>query len=242
MVNFYSIKSWNSYYFVPGAEYLNLNGLMNVENPLVNCCIYYEMKDTGNYYELNAFVTKEEIFEFYDKYPTVNKILLNPFLNNEELFIGYGVNNIEQSPFDYININMEKVLNITNNSTDPNVNLSCNEHDKKTLNYYLQSVSDIVLGNNHKNFNRNLNQIIDHVSQKIFVIDRTFETFHDMNFPEEVAESYNYMKNRRKFLNGLVECLSGMKYDLQEKEKIDIDYFIEESDIQSHKDNIKEDL
>lgn len=215
---------------------------MNAENTLVNCCVYYEMKDTGNYYELYAFVTKEEIFEFYDKYPTINKILLNPFLNNEELFIGYGINNIEQSPFDYININIEKVLGITNNSTDPNVNLSCNEHDKKTLNYYLQSVSDSVTGVNHQNFNRNLNQIIDHVSHKIFVIDRIFETFHEMKFPEEVAESYNYMKNRRKFLNELVECLSGMKYNLEETEEIDNHNIIEDSSIQSQKDNFKEDL
>jgi hypothetical protein len=242
VVNYYSLKPWNSYYFVPGAEYLNLNSIINVENALVNCCIYYEMKDTGDYYELYAYVTKEDIFEFYDKNQNVKKILLNPFMNNEELFIGYGINNVEQNPFDYINVNMEKFLNVTNNSTDPNLKLSCNEYDINTLDYYLQNVLDFVIEKNYKVYNEYLYKVIEHVSHKIFAIDRIFETHHDIKYQDEVAESYNYLKNKRQFLNGLVNCLTDSRFVYEDSEVFDKSIDIQENNSESNTYNKKEDL
>lgn len=207
---------------------------MNVENPLVNCCLYYHVKDSGDYIELYANFDKEDVFEFYDRYPNVNKILLNPSYNNEELFIGFGINEIEENPFDYIELDMNKVLNIDQKNITPQLRLSCNVNELNNLDYFLKTVALFEEKKNYILYNNYLSKLIEHISNSIFEIERIFEQQHQIEFQDEVVESYYFLKNKRVFLSMLRECLETTKYsEINEIKSIESD---EENEILNHSD------
>ena len=207
------MKYENSYVFIPGTEYLNINGIMNIEDPLINCCLKYFLKDAGDYYEVWANFRKEDVFEFYDIYPNVNKILLNPSFNNEELFTGFGITNFYNNPFDYIDLNMNSILRLNQNKTGYILPLSCNENDINNLDYYLKDVSNFVGNNNYETVNNYLDMIVRYISNQIFSIDRIFEQHHEIEFMDEVAESFKFLTNKKNFLNNLQECVNNIKHD-----------------------------
>ena len=173
---------------------------MNVENPVVNGCLYYHVKDSGDYYELYANVQNEDVFEFYDRYPNVNKILLNPNYNNEELFIGFGINYIENNPFDYINLDMNKILNLNQKDITSNIRLSCIGNDLNNLDYFLQTAVKFEEEKNSKLYYQYLNKLTDFLSHKIFEIERIFEQYHEIEFQDEAVESYYFLKNKSNLI------------------------------------------
>jgi hypothetical protein len=193
----------NDFYIIPGTENLNLLSIDGIPD-IAKFCTSFSFIRREEEYDIIMIFSIEDYYEFYDKYENSNitEIFTNHKYNSEKLYSSYGVINMDFT-FEYLELDLQSLFQISEDKAETNVKISCNEKDLKNLIYTVKTKTNMSI-------TKALNSIIDEFKRQVLIINQTFEKSIDLKKDniDELKEAFIFLSNKRDFINTAIKYLS----------------------------------